>query len=146
MPPIQEASAAEPFCWHSPAAVRKSHRAAMEAQKPHICYPFHPSGHAPNPQLTCRVALFATSSQQPTGTQAWLWQAEKQPENRHLLRFDFKRSPVPFSNYSALKFQRQGGDVVCNNPALFPPCNLWCGFCSWCQGVTFQTELKNSKH
>lgn len=71
---------------------------------------------------------------------------KSQSENRHLLRFDFKRNQVPFPNYSALKFQRQGGDRVCNNPALFTPCNLWCGFCSRCQGVTFQRELKNSKH
>lgn len=64
----------------------------------------------------------------------------------HLFRFDFKRSQVSFPNYSALTFQRQGGDCMCNNPALFTPCNSWCGFCSWCQGVTFQRELKNSKH
>lgn len=71
---------------------------------------------------------------------------KSQSENRHLFRFDFKRSQVPSPNYSALKFQRQGGDRVCNNPALFTPCNLQCGFCSRCQGVTFQRELKNSKH
>lgn len=69
-----------------------------------------------------------------------------QSENRHVFHFDSNSSQVPLQNYSALKFQRQGGDCVCNNPALFTPCNLWCGFCSWCQGVTFQRELKNSKH
>lgn len=70
---------------------------------------------------------------------------KSQSKTGHLLHFDFKRSQVPFPNYSALRFQRQGADRMCNNPALFTACNLWCGFCSRCQGVTFQREL-NSKH
>lgn len=70
---------------------------------------------------------------------------KSQSKTRHLLHFDFKRSQVPFLNYSALRFQRQGADRMCNNPALFTACNLWCGFCSRCQGITFQREL-NSKH
>lgn len=86
-----------------------------------------------------------TRSEFPARRNAYCRRFKSQSKNRHLLHFDFKRSQVPFPNYSALKFQRQGTDRMCINPALFTACNLWCGFCSWCQGVTFQREL-NSKH
>lgn len=95
------------------------------------------------PVVTLPLALAASC---PACRNIYCRHFKSQSENRHLFRFDFKRSQVPFPNYSALEFQRQGGGRVCNNPALFTPCNLWCGFCSRCQGVTFQRELKNSKH
>lgn len=111
----------------------------------HFCAPLSEQDCGAGLPLGLTPPLAPTVSTQLAGMSVADVSNHSQKPGIYLLHFDFKRSQVPFPNYSALRFQRQGADHMCNNPALFTACNLWCGFCSRCQGVTFQREL-NSKH